>query len=101
MVKVILLILVVSGCSTVETFNPVQDEGTIKYKLLSFDDIQKKCNPNKAMAVTNGCSFPQSWGWIVYSVRNRECFYHELEHALFGFFHKNEVADCTKRSYDY
>ena len=62
MIRIILLALVISGCSTIETFNPTNKKGTIKYEILGFDAIQEICNPKKTVSVTNGCAFPQSWG---------------------------------------
>lgn len=93
----ILLIIALSGCSSLSTFNPRVDQVFFSVQFHnSIESIETacgkgvrgcyKCNPSKSV-----CN--------IQSIKERCVYDHEQDHVLFGPFHGDKSVSCVVRAH--
>jgi len=95
----ILLIVALSGCSSLSTFNPRVDKVFFSVQFHnSIESIEAACGKG-----VRGCYKCNPSGSVcnIQSIKERCVLDHEVDHVLFGDFHRNKLVNCKTRSLSY
>ena len=89
------LLLLPSGCSAQQRFEPQHDSGIIRYTFQSVEEVAKFCGIGSDVV---GCTICSGSDCEMHLVRERCVWDHEVDHVFFGDFHKGKKPTCKARA---